>query len=501
MSANEVPHTLGDYLGILRRRRIYFLTLLPACLLLAVFIAYVLTPDYRSSATILLEASSIPKEFVQTSVTNYADQQIELVQRRVMTMGRLEQLVKEFDPYPERHDLSTEQKAQGILDDTVIERVDPITLEVVKASNAFSIHYNNLDPERAAGIAQRLADLFLDYSRRTRNETAGGTYDFLLAQSQDLERRMAEVDQQVADFKARHGEALPEAQFGNQSATERLERELLGVESQIRVADERRSLLEIQLSKLSPTLAGTAGNWRTELATLQGQLAEARVKYTPDHPDVKRLQRQIEALSARVGAESGPGAVVPDNPEYQTVASQLAAAQREVAALQSNAARTRAEIQNYEQRLVSAPAVEREYMEISRQRDVLRDQYQDIQNKLREADIGRSLEGQQKGDRFTQIRAPFASTRPFSPNRIGIILLGMVLGAGLAAGLAALAESADPSIRGVRDLSEITAVPVMGSIPVLTNAVDRRKRMVWWSSYAVALVLATVVVAITVVSA
>ena len=498
MSANEVPHTLGDYLNILRRRRMYLVTIIPACFLLAVFIAYALTPVYQSSATILLEASSIPEKFVQTSVANYADQQIELVQRRVMTMDRLEKLVKEFDPYPDRRDLSTEQKAQGILDDTDIERVDPITLEVLKKSNAFSIHYNNLDPNRAAGITQRLADLFLDYSRKTRSETAGGTYDFLLAQSQDIERRMAEVDQQVADFKARHGEALPEAQFGNQTATERLERELLGVESQMRVADERRSLLEIQLSKLSPTLAGTAGNWRTELATLQGQLAEARVKYTPDHPDVKRLQRQIEALSARVGAESGPGAVVPDNPEYQTVASQLAAAQREVAALQSTAARTRAEIQDYERRLAAAPSVEREYMEIARQRDVLRDQNQDIQNKLREADIGRKLESQQKGDRFTQIRAPSAAERPFSPNRIGIMLLGMVLGGGLAAGLAALAESADPSVRSSRDLSEITAVPVMGAIPVLANAADRRQRLIWWASYALTLVLATVVVAITV---
>jgi len=44
-------------------------------------------------------------------------------------------------------------------------------------------------------------------------------------------------------------------------------------------------------------------------------------------------------------------------------------------------------------------------------------------------------------------------------------------------------------------------VPVMGAIPVLANAADRRQRLIWWASYALTLVLATVVVAITVASA
>ena len=65
----------------------YLLTIIPAALLLAVYLAYALPPSYRSSATILLEPSSIPTELVQTTVTSYADQQIELVSRRVLTTG------------------------------------------------------------------------------------------------------------------------------------------------------------------------------------------------------------------------------------------------------------------------------------------------------------------------------------------------------------------------------------------------------------------------------
>ncbi len=500
MSTIDAPGTLGDYIAVLKRRRLLLLIILPVSLLLAVFIAFVLPATYRSSATILLEESSIPKELVKTSVTQYADQQIELVQRRVLTADNIEPIVREIDPYPEKPELSVREKATRVIADTTVERVDPITMEVLLQSNAFSVHYQNADPARAAAVAQRLADLFLAYNRKTRSERAEETYRFLFEQSTAVERQIAEAEQRISEFKSRHSDALPESQFRNQAAAERAARDLQEIETRIRAAEERKALLSVQLTKLNPNLSTTAGNWRTDLATLQGQLADARMKYTPDHPDVKRLQRQIEALSAQVGSQGGDVAVAPDNPEYLSVQSQLNGAQREITALQGTAAQMRGQIYTYESGMAGAPEVEREYAELTRARDVLRTQYLDIQSKLREADISRSLEGEQRGDRFSQIRAPYAPTKPFSPNRLGIILLGLVLGGALAAGLAVLAESSDPSVRSGRDLQEISSIPVIAAIPVMTNAMERRKERTFWFSYATVLVVATALVALTVIT-
>lgn len=501
MTPDETPSTLGSYLGILRRRRIYLLTIMPAALLLAVYLAYALPPLYRSTATILLEASSSPEELVQTTVTSYADQQIELVSRRVLTPENLEPLVKKFDPYPDEPGMSSGDKTRQVIADTLIERVDPITLDVLKASSAFSIHYHNSDPGRAAAYAQRISDLFLSYNRRTRSERANATYDFLLQQSHDVERRISEVDQRIADFKARHSSSLPEVQLRNQTASERASRDLLDIEAQIRGADERQALLTVQLSKLNPMLGSTAGNMQVELATLQGQLADARVRYTPDHPDIKRLERQIKTLSETAAAEGGPGRVVPTNPEYIAVQSQILATQRELAALQASAARARGQIYQYESSIAAAPEVEREYVELTRTRDTLRQQVGDIQSKLRDADIARNLETEQKGDKFSQIRAPGVASTPFSPNRLGIVLLGIVLGGGLAVGLAALAESSDPTIRGSHDIDVITRIPAIASVPVMVNEEDGRRRVVWRASYVATLAAATAFVAITVVRA
>jgi uncharacterized protein involved in exopolysaccharide biosynthesis len=213
------------------------------------------------------------------------------------------------------------------------------------------------------------------------------------------------------------------------------------------------------------------------------------------------LERQIDALSARAAADPNAAQAAPTNPEYRGIKSQIDATQREIAALQSSAARARSQIYQYESGMSAAPGVEQEYAEMTRNRDVLQVQFADIQAKLREADIARNLETEQKGERFSQIRSPGVAGTPYSPNRIGIILLGIVLGGGLAVGLAAFVESSDPSVRSAKDLRELTKIPAIASVPLMLNADDRRRQRLWWSSYAAVLLLATAFVATTAVLA
>ena len=95
---------------------------------------------------------------------------------------------------------------------------------------------------------------------------------------------------------------------------------------------------------------------------------------------------------------------------------------------------------------------------------------------------------------MTLIRSPFAPRNPYSPNRLGIVLLGIVLGGGLAIGFAALMESIDPTIRSVRDLEEITDIKHLAAIPFIPNQFDRRKRIIGWGAASAIVVVAVVFV-------
>src|ERR1022692_3778072 len=131
------PSAVTDYWGALRRRSIFVFTILPAVVFLCVLAAFGLRPEYQATATIMLQPSSVPKDIIETTVISYSDQQIEIVQGRVMTIDSLQRIVREIDPYPDKPLLTVADKAQKILDDTSIERVDPVTLKVQAESNAF----------------------------------------------------------------------------------------------------------------------------------------------------------------------------------------------------------------------------------------------------------------------------------------------------------------------------------------------------------------------------
>lgn len=497
--ATEIPYTLGDSFDVLRRRWVYLATLLPAAILIAVYLAFTLPPLYLASATILLEPSSIPADMIKTTVTDFVDQQIEIVRGRVMTRESLAQVAATIDPYPNRGDLNTNDKAALISANSQIEHVDPITLEPLLTSSAFSIHYRNPDPDIAVEVAGRLAAMFLDYNRETRTQQATETLQFLQAQSKDASDQIIELERRVAGFKAQYGDALPESQERNEYSLDRAERDLSSLEQQILLAKDRKATLELQRTQINPNLFDPAGDWRKEYETLRTELAIAQKKYTSDHPEVRRLKRAVDALSAR--ADLSPSTLAPDNPEYKQVASQLDTVTREIAALQSNASRARDEIRLYERGLKMAPEVEREYSQLLRDRQVAQDRFNGIETRLRDAALGQALESQQRGGRFTLIREPERPSSPDSPNRLGILLLGIVLGGGLAVGSAVLRESSDPAVRSLRDLREITDIKTIAAIPVMLNAADKKRRALAWGVASIIAAIAVVFVSLTVVQA
>jgi polysaccharide chain length determinant protein (PEP-CTERM system associated) len=497
--SKDTPYTMRDYLDVLRRRWVVIATLFPASILLGVYLAYALPPLYRSSATIMLEPSSIPEDILRSTVTAYADQQLDLVRRRVLTTDNLTTLVDDLDPYPNRRDLSVTGKAQLISDDTLVERVDPITLEPLTESNAFSIHYVNPDPQLAKHVTEHLADMFLSHNRASRTEQATATKEYFQAESVKIEQNIRKIESELAKFEEEHDAALPESQLRNKELRDRTERDLVEMERQILTARDRQRLLEVQLASINPHLFDPEGDWRIQRQEMEGALALALQKYSAEHPDVKALRRAIAGLADRAASESRN--TPPNNPEYNAVASQLRTERDIVASLEANAARARAQIDEYERSIQLTPEVERLYRQLTRRYDTEKTRYLEVQQGLSAAEMGQSLETEQRGDRLTLIRRPNTPRVPDSPNRLGIILLGFLLGGGLSVGLAAVMESSDSTVRNTRDLGDITDIKPLATVPIMLNAADRRRRVLGWSAASLMTAALLIVVGSTVLQA
>ncbi|HEY6454161.1 MAG TPA: hypothetical protein VIY90_02655, partial [Steroidobacteraceae bacterium] len=217
---------INTYFGIVRRRMAYVAVIAPLCIFAAIYLAFWLPTQYESTATILIEPSTVNKELVATTVPSYSNQQIEIVEGRVMKPDTLEGLVKQYDPYPQERGLSAAEKAQQIAQSTKLERVDPVTMKPDQEANAFSLHYRNPDANRAAEVANRLAQLFLSYNQRTRAQAAREAATFLASQAQGVSQQLRELDEEINKFKSLHGDALPEYTQRNESEIDRNQHDL-----------------------------------------------------------------------------------------------------------------------------------------------------------------------------------------------------------------------------------------------------------------------------------
>ncbi len=487
---------LGDYVGIVRRRLGYVLVIAPTILLVAIAIAFWVKPKYQATATILLQSSSVNKDVIQTTVANNTeDEQIEVVQGRVLTAGTLAQLVRDYDPYPNDHVASIEQKAERVAASTSVERVDPVSFKPTSdPTNTFSLHYINPDRQISAEVASRLAHLFLTYHQRQRVQAARDTAGFLKQQAANVSHEIEGVDAELAKLKIAQGNALPELREQNQAEIDRINRDLDGQQTEILSVEGKESELSVQLSQMSPSLI-TQGGDLTDVATVRAQLAEAEQRYTPDHPEVKRLKRALELLVAQQKSAPSASAIVASatNPQYVMVATELQSTRRQLASLRSQMARDQRRLEDYQELLRRTPGVERTEADILRRRQSLQTEYQQIQDRLQNAQEAQSFETEQRGAQFVMLQAPSVPRSPVSPNRPGIISLGLLLGLGLAATAIAIAESADSNIRNVGDMPDIEA-PLLATIPIIRNARDRHRRQLLMAAVGLAYAVAALAV-------
>jgi polysaccharide biosynthesis transport protein len=536
-----------DFVDGLVRRRTLATAIAAACLITAFAIALLLPPSYRSTGTILIEQQEVPADLVRSTVTAYADQRLQVINQRVMTSSNLLDIMRRYSLYPERQGRDTrEELVRRMREDIDLKMVradviDPRTGAPRQATIAFSVSYDSRSPEAAVKVANELMSLYLSENVQERQRLAGNTNSFLVEESERLSRQIGVTEQKLAEFKLTHADAMPELQTLNRSLLDRTEQELSQSQMRLSTLDQQRVFLESQLSQVKPNSSLTTdGGERVlspedrlriarsrltsaralyapdhpDIARLErevkgletevgssaesqpsvndltrdldgarGELAQARDRYAPDHPDIARLERRVGALEKELAAAQAnpqtpkPPVEAPDNPAYISLQTQLSSTLNEKKALEARMEQMRAQIAGYEKQLVTSPTIEREYRSLARDYDAAAAEYRELRAKQQEAQIAQNLENDRKGERFSVIEPPLPPEKPESPNRPAIAAIGVILALGLTLGIVAILEALDTSVRGRHDIVNLLATPPLAVLPWIETSADRRKRI------------------------
>jgi uncharacterized protein involved in exopolysaccharide biosynthesis len=234
-------------------------------------------------------------------------------------------------------------------------------------------------------------------------------------------------------------------------------------------------------------------------ATLQGQLdsaraalAEASQRYSPDHPDIKRMQRNIESLEARIAAGESPTASL-EGESLQAVQlrTQLNAIDTQIGGLRARESELRTRLEQFEIRLGSTPEVEREYQAITRGLDTARRQFEQMASGRLDAEMEVAAITSGASDRFVLATPPGMPWDPAQPKRIAIVVVGFILAAIIALSCVVAAEMLETRVRGAADVRQTFGLSPLAVVPVIQNSIYWRTRGRRLSALVVSALVAT----------
>jgi len=459
---------------------------------LASIVAVALLPDYyQAKTTILVDPQKIPDTYVRSTVTSSPTERLNTLSQQVLSTTRLQKIIDKFQLYPElRAARSHEELIEYMRHD--------IKMEVKEGSGdslgTFAITFQGRDRSVVAAVADELAATFINWNLHSREELAAGTTEFMTSHLQQAKEDLERQETKLQQFKMGHPGEMPEQQQSNLQSLTGLHIALQANADALNRLDEERTLL-MRLPEAAPSagIGPAPVSERTKLegekSQLEEQLSEMEVAHTKDHPDVQRASERLRRVTERLASLPEPLTEPALGATKQSVSKgksslviRLEMVDRNMQRLRDEQARIKSQIAQYQAKVDAVPLREQQLVELTRNYQVSKQQYESLLDKTYGAEMAADLEQKQKAERFTILDAARMPEKPFKPHRRQVIGAAMAMSLFLSCGLVILKEQLSTTVKTERELKQIlpTSVGVFASIPRIEAALDRRHR--FWTA-------------------
>jgi len=516
----------SDYIAAIKRRRVLLASVGLPILAIALALAIGLPDIYVGTGLITFSDATVSgqlpadKERAQRE-KSYIDQYVASLTEAVMTPKNLLNLIKEV-PGIAAGDDTTEDALKEVNRKARVETVkmpvlDPDSSREREIISAFTVQYGSRNPEVAQKAAAWLTQAYLNVSRQNLLVRAKAAAQFYNVQAEQYRKEIADLEAKLAVFKAKNFGNLPELTDLNLNLMDRNQRDLDDVQSQVRTLQQEKIFLTQQLEQARN--AGTdegmlqqlqaeyskklatydenhpdmialrqqidalkAGGGAVDSLSLPAQLkaqkqilAQARQRYSEDHPDVKRIERQIKTLETRIAnGETVAGNVV-GSPAVVQLKTQINALDTQLAGLDRRSAELRTKLDEMQHRVEATPQTEREYKTLTRDLELAHTKYDEINKSMMDSEVTSAAISSGRSDELSLVQAPSLPAKPAKPKRIAIAAIGLMLAILLSMTAVVVAESVDQTVRGSRDVRRVLDLSPLGVIPEIQDAVAARR--------------------------
>ncbi|MBR1119984.1 AAA family ATPase [Bradyrhizobium lablabi] len=466
---------LRELARILRRR--FRLVALPPVVLAALALAYVMaaTTLYTATSTVLVDPRRANVvETNQSVLSNFGtdDATIESQTLLIQSVAIVERVVRklkltediEFAPKPGLLDpIRNLFRSKGPSDganpeDAARSRSVEILqkrMKVTRQGTTFlvDINVNSESPQKAATIANAIADAYFEEQVRAKNEATRIAATWLGGQINDLKSRVVTSEKAVEDFRSANNLTVSQGVTVNDQQITDLNNKLIS--ARVQTAEARAKYDQAQqISKSGGDPGGINAaissemitKLRTQYADIAKNEADLSSRYGARHPSVANVRAQLRDTQKLINDEI-KRILDSTRHEYDVAKSREASLQQSLDQLQGVS--------------TSSGQAQVRLRELQREAEANRTLYESYLARSKETTAQETLE-MPDSRVVTKASIPI---RPSSPKTMLILGLALMLGLGAGAVLAFLADYLDGRIKTLEQAEAISGVPALAAVP------------------------------------
>lgn len=333
-------------------------------------------------------------------------------------------------------------------------------VERIRSTRLLRVSFTSHDPELAAEILNATLEEFIEHNLQSRYEATTTASEFLRGQLDELKTEVEKSEEALIAY-ARDNDIvnLSERETINLQKLEDLSDEVTRVEAElIAQTAQYEAIRDADADHFPEILKNPAiRDLESRLSELERRRAAMSNQYGPEWPSVRQVEREIAEVRRQLTA-AREQAIATARSSYEVA---VARHQRLTGTL---AAQRRIVDQLNEDSI--------QYHILKREVDTNKELYEGLLQRLKEAGVASGL-------RSSNIRVIDRAVRPHvaaSPQKFRSTIRAILLGLLLGLGVAFLVEMFDNTLKTPEDVSQYLGLPSLGIIPVLEPSPDHNPR-------------------------
>ena len=434
------------YLQIITRRKELFILVFLLIVTVVFAVSFLLPRKYESTSTVFIEKNVISELVKGITVTPSMEDTINVLTYAITSRTLLTKVVDSMD-------MNLAAKTEGGTE-TLIKELQANTKVRVKDKNLFTISFTHTNPRVARDFVNTLVRLYIEENISSKRGESYDATKFLSEQIDTFNTKLEKAENEVNAYKRDKGGVI--------SIDEgKLFQEINTAQQKIYDLELRRR----QLEGMRQVTKRANDPLQSRLSALQKKRDELLVEYTESYPDVIKLKGDIETVKEQIAARKGEESQPLDPQEMARIESEISAIKITESGLQRY-------INTNKSLLQSIPSAKAGLDKLELEKKNQKNIYDQLFARHGQSEVSKQMEVQDKSTTFRIVDPAILPVKPASPNRLRIMLLGMLGGLAGSFGLLVLLDQVDSSVKDV-DFIKGLGVPVLAIIPRMQDPVGQ----------------------------